>query len=232
MPRSKPKPALRPAHHHFTPPTVSARWLLSAIAIVIPAAAFCAWAVLCLLFWQGGWQLLYHPTSTITRTPGNLGLPFDPVRSAPTDTGAPQLQGWWIPSPTARYIVLFLHGQDGNLSDTLDDLSRLHAANVNILAFDYRGYGQSFFVHPSEARMRQDTESALSYLTATRHIDPHTDRSRWHSPWRQPRPRSRRGPPRASRSRPGKSDQLPHERHLRRSSRPPRPRASAGQRPL
>lgn len=174
MPRSKPKPALRPAHHHFTPPTVSARWLLSAIAIVIPAAAFCAWAVLCLLFWQGGWQLLYHPTSTITRTPGNLGLPFDPVGFAPTDTGAPQLQGWWIPSPTARYIVLFLHGQDGNLSDTLDDLSRLHAANVNILAFDYRGYGQSFFVHPSEARMRQDTESALSYLTATRHIDPHT----------------------------------------------------------
>ena len=165
------------ASHNPNPrshPTVSARWLLAALAIVIPAAAFCAWAVLCLLFWQGSWQLLYHPTSAITRTPTAAGLAFDPVSFDPTDTGAPQLQGWWIASPSARFTVLYLHGSNGNLSDTIDDLAQLHAANVNIFAFDYRGYGQSVFAHPSEARWREDAESALNYLTATRHIDPHT----------------------------------------------------------
>jgi uncharacterized protein len=173
MPRNKPQPAFHNTRS-TPPPTVSVRWLLAAVAIVIPAAAFCAWAVLCLLFWQGSWQLLYHPTSAITRTPATIGLSFNPVGFATSDTGVPQLQGWWIPAPSARYTFLYLHGQDGNLSDTLDDLAHLHSAGVSILAFDYRGYGQSLFVHPSEARMIQDAESALNYLTTTRHIDPHT----------------------------------------------------------
>jgi pimeloyl-ACP methyl ester carboxylesterase len=176
MPRSKSQP--KPASHPPRPaplPTVSGRWLLAAVAIVIPAAAFCAWSVLCLLFWQGSWQLLYHPSSAVTRTPGSIGLAFDPVGFATTDTGAPRLQGWWIPfGPSARYTVLYLHGQNGNIVDTLDDLTRLHSAKVNVLAFDYRGYGQSQFVHPSEARWRQDADWALQYLTGTRHIDPHT----------------------------------------------------------
>ncbi len=173
MPPSKPKPAPGPPRP-APPPTVSSRWLLAAIAITLPAAAFCAWAVLCLLFWQGSWQLLYHPTARVTRTPASVGLPFDSIGFATTDTGAPQLTGWWIPStPSARYTVLYMHAADGNLSDTLNDMSRLHAAGVNVFAFDYRGYGQSRFVHPSESSWRQDAASALQYLRATRHIDAH-----------------------------------------------------------
>jgi pimeloyl-ACP methyl ester carboxylesterase len=136
-------------------------------------AAFCAWGVLCLLFWQGSWQLLYHPASGVSRTPSDAGLSFDAVGFAPTDTGTPLLQGWWIPNAAnSRYTVLYVHGQDGNLGDTVDDLVRLHSAGVSVLAFDYRGYGQSQFVHPNEARWRQDVELALVYLTGTRHVDP------------------------------------------------------------
>ena len=175
MPRSKPRPEVRPARANAVPPTVSARWLLSAIGIVSLFAAICAWGVLCLLFWQGSWQLLYHPASAVARTPANAGLAFDAVGFAPTDTGAPQLQGWWIPAAAnSRYTVLYVHGQDGNLGDTVDDLVRLHSAGVNVLAFDYRGYGQSQFAHPSEVRWREDAESALQYLTGTRHVDPHS----------------------------------------------------------
>jgi pimeloyl-ACP methyl ester carboxylesterase len=174
MASRKPQPKLVSHHEHHAPhPTVSARWLLTALAIVIPAAASCAWAVLCLLFWQGSWQLLYHPASSVNRTPAAASLAFDPIGFDPTDTGAPQLQGWWIASPSARFTVLYLHGAIGNLSDTIDDLTQLHAAGVNVFAFDYRGYGQSVFAHPGEARWRQDAESALNYLTATRHIDAH-----------------------------------------------------------
>jgi pimeloyl-ACP methyl ester carboxylesterase len=174
MPSSRPKPVSRPARTNIAPPTVSARWLLSAIGIVAVFAAFCAWGVLCLLFWQGSWQLLYHPTSAVVRTPASAGVAFDSVGFAPTDTGAPQLEGWWIPgAANSRYTVLYLHGQDGNLGDTVDDLVRLHSAGVSVLAFDYRGYGQSLFGRPSEARWRQDADWALQYLTGTRHVDPH-----------------------------------------------------------
>jgi uncharacterized protein len=166
------KPQPRPAH--APPQMVSGRWLLSAGAIAVAGAGFCAWAVLCLLFWQGSWQLLYRPASAVTRTPADLKLGFDAVGFAATETGAPQLQGWWISAGGAHYTILFLHGQDGNLSNTLDNLESLHAAQANVFAFDYRGYGQSLFAHPSEARWREDAESALQYLTGTRHIDAHT----------------------------------------------------------
>jgi pimeloyl-ACP methyl ester carboxylesterase len=127
-----------------------------------------------MLFWQGSWQLLYHPTSAVTRTPARVGLAFDPVAFATTEAGEPRLKGWWIPAAAdaryGRYTVLYLHGQTGNLGDSVDDLAALHAVGINILAFDYRGFGQSQFVHPSEARWREDTEWALQYLTATRHV--------------------------------------------------------------
>ncbi len=173
VPRSsKPSPAATQL------PIISPRWLITAIGLTFAAAALCAWASLCLLFWQGSWQLLYHPKSTVIRTPASIGLQYDPVGFAATEIGQLRLQGWWIPAaPGARfshYTVLYLHGQDGNLGDTVDALARLHSLGVNVFAFDYRGYGQSQFAHPKEARLRQDTNWALDYLTATRRIDPHT----------------------------------------------------------
>ncbi len=157
---------------------ISGRWLLSALAWTLLAAVVCAWGVLCLLFWQGSWQLLYHPLAVVARTPASVGMAYDAVGFASTEAGTPRLAGWWIPAAngaaSARFTVLFLHGQEGNLGNTVDALSRLHRAGVNVLAFDYRGYGQSQFVRPSEAHWREDAEWALQYLTETRHIDPGT----------------------------------------------------------
>jgi len=188
MPREKAKPAARQPSPGFAqrrgslrslstpPPAVSGRWLLAAVSITLVAAAACAWCTLCLLFWQGSWQLLYHPAMTVARTPASIGLAFDPVGFASTEAGEPRLKGWWIPasqgSRFSRYTVLYLHGQDGNLANALDALAALHAAGVNVLAFDYRGYGQSQFARPSEAHWRQDAEWALNYLTGTRHVAP------------------------------------------------------------
>jgi hypothetical protein len=156
------------------PPTVSGRWLLTAVSVALVGAAACAWLTLCLLFWQGSWQLLYHPTATVARTPASVGLAFDQIGFAATEAGEPRLKGWWIPAADgarySRYTVLYLHGQTGNLGDAVDVLAALHAVGVNILAFDYRGYGQSQFAHPSERRWREDTDWAIQYLTATRHV--------------------------------------------------------------
>jgi len=156
------------------PPRVSGRWLALAATGTVAAAALCAWGALCLLFWQGSWQLLYHPTAAIPRTPASEGLAFEPVAFAVTEEGTPRLKGWWIPAEHgakfSRLTVLLLHGENGNLGDTTGALARLHAVGVNVFAFDYCGYGQSQFARPSEAHWREDAEWALDYLTATRHI--------------------------------------------------------------
>ena len=151
-------------------PNVSARWLLGAIAVTLLGIAFCAWLALCLLYWQGSWQLLYHPQAAITRTPASAGLAYEPIRFAVTETGIPQLTGWWIPAESSRLTVLYLHGSDGNLSDCVDSLAALHRAGLTVFAIDYRGYGQSQPGHPSEKQLRQDAEWALTWLTQIRQI--------------------------------------------------------------
>jgi len=186
MPRKKnpprltqPPTPLEQAFSHLRHPahptqTVSVRWLLSAAAVSVLVAALCAWAVLCFLFWQGSWQLLYHPDSGITRTPASANLAFEPIEFAPNDSGVSQLAGWWIPAssgaPYTRFTVLYLHSQDGNLSATIDDLAFLHSVGLNVFAVDYRGYGQSQFARPNETRWIEDAGFALTYLTETRHI--------------------------------------------------------------
>src|ERR1700712_5735941 len=108
-----------------TPPpqlveVVDPRWLLTAAAVTIVAALFCAYLTLCLLFYQGQWQFPLHPTRSVATTPAALGLPFQPVHFGVDATGTPQLSGWLIPSdsPSAS-TVLLLHSGDGNSSDAL-----------------------------------------------------------------------------------------------------------------
>jgi pimeloyl-ACP methyl ester carboxylesterase len=158
----------RPAED--APEVVDPRWLLKALGATILAALVCAYLAVCLLVYQGGWQLLLHPVAKVDATPS---VAFEPVRFDAASTGTPRLTGWWIPaiSPTPTTpTILYLHGADGSLSKTVRELELLHRAPVNVFAFDYRGYGQSAKPHPTEARMAEDAAAALDYLVSTRHI--------------------------------------------------------------
>jgi pimeloyl-ACP methyl ester carboxylesterase len=150
-------------------------WLLKGLGITIVAALVCAWLALCLLYYQGEWQLILHPSHLVDRTPASLNLPFEPIRFDAAETGQPRLTAWYLPAaPSARYAgltVLYLHDGSGSLSATLPALARLHAAGLNVFAFDYRGFGASdLSEHPTAVRMAQDAAAALAYLTDGRHI--------------------------------------------------------------
>lgn len=143
------------------------------MVLSIVAATLCVWGALCLIFWLGNWQLLYHPKSVVAETPAKIGLPFDSVDFATAESGQPQLHGWWIPGgPEGHFTAITLHGADGNIGDTVHDLLPLHEAGLNLLVFDYRGYGASTFRRPSESQWREDAEAAIGYLRGTRHIEP------------------------------------------------------------
>ena len=178
--RSVKKPQRQPPPGWVDPlrqqqPLVSGRWLLRAFLIVLGAALVCAYLTVCLLFYQGQWQIVFQPSRTITATPANAGWHYDDIRFDYTETGAPRLTGWWIPAdPGSRYsgrAILFLHDGRGSLSDYIAELKMLHLLGINVFAFDYRGFGQSVNVHPSEKRVYEDADAAWGYLTQTRHLD-------------------------------------------------------------
>jgi hypothetical protein len=160
------------------PPIVSGRWLLSAFLLTLLAAALCGYATLGLLFYQGQWQLLFHPSRTISDTPLRRGVPFDNFFFNVPGPSPARLNGWWIPAaPGAQYVtdtVLYLHNAQGSLSDTVPALLRLHALGINVFAFDYRGFGLSDGRHPTERLATADSIAAWTYLTDTRHILPRT----------------------------------------------------------
>lgn len=176
MPRPQPSRSKTP-QAPSAPEVVDPRWLVKALAVVLVIGLICSYLTLCLLFYQGQWQLVLHPLRT-TIAPSAIGdTPIQLIHFAPDESAVPQLLGWWIPSstPTSRYsgnTVLFLPDGDGSLASSIPTLTTLHSLGLDIFAFDYRGYGQSAATHPSQASMTHDAESALQYLTASRALPP------------------------------------------------------------
>src|SRR5581483_11661562 len=155
------------------PELVDPRWILKALAIVFATALLLSWGTLCLLWYQGQWQLVLHPSRTVVKSPASAGIKFTELHFAVDATGQPQLDGWYIPADVSSApTALMLHSGDGSDSDALPGALLLHNARLNVLLFDYRGYGKSTGLHPKQASMQQDAESAFTYLTATQHIPP------------------------------------------------------------
>jgi uncharacterized protein len=166
-----PRPTPKQSH---PPEVVSPIWLLKGVALTILAALSCAYLTFCLLFYQGQWQLILHPTRTATSPASIAGVPYQLIHFGPDESAIPQLTGWWIPSdPNSRYThatILFLPGSEGSLADSIPTLASLHNLGINVFAIDYRGYGQSAPTHPTQANMLHDTDTALHYLTISRAI--------------------------------------------------------------
>ncbi len=53
-------------------------------------------------------------------TPADIGLKFESIRFKTKDQIT--LAGWWIPSGNERGVVLFSHGNTGNMADCLESL--------------------------------------------------------------------------------------------------------------
>jgi pimeloyl-ACP methyl ester carboxylesterase len=173
MPRSTPKPNNR-KHQPAQFEAVDPAWLLKALAFAVLAALLCGYLTFCLLFYQGQWQLVLHPTRTTASPQSIAGIPYDLIHFGPDESAVPQLTGWWIPSaPGGRHAnttVLFLPGSDGSLADCIPTLASLHNLGINVFAFDYRGYGQSAPTRPNQQNMAHDAESAWRYLNLSRAI--------------------------------------------------------------
>lgn len=116
-------------------------------------------------------RLAYYPEigREIHSTPREHGMDYEPLVMVTPD--GEKLDAWFVPAPQAQGVVLFLHGNAGNLSHRMDSIAMFHRLGYAVLIFDYRGYGRSSG-KPSEAGLHRDAETAWAYLTGARGIAP------------------------------------------------------------
>lgn len=132
-------------------------------------------------------RLVYQPMRSVTGSPRDVGLAYEELQLRSRDaSGAPVwIQAWFVPAPQVgeakpaplpamgksapsgpppgRGTVLFCHGNAGNLGHRLETLQILHRLGMNVLIFDYQGYGESQG-RPSETGTLADAGTALQWV--------------------------------------------------------------------
>jgi hypothetical protein len=78
--------------------------------------------------------------------------------------GGPKLHGWYCPCDNPRAVLLFAHGNAGNLSHRAAWMTFFQTRlRVTALIFDYRGYGRSEGTPTVEGSL-QDARAARAFL--------------------------------------------------------------------
>ncbi|WP_298436397.1 alpha/beta hydrolase [Geobacter sp.] len=124
--------------------------LLKAIALAYGISAVCA-----ALFAD---RIIFQPPAPSYRTlPGAVGLA--------AGDGVP-LSAVYLPNSSARFTILYSHGNGEDLGNVLPFLQELREHGYAVFSYDYRGYGTSGG-RPTEAGTYADIEAAYAYLRGT-----------------------------------------------------------------
>jgi uncharacterized protein len=110
-------------------------------------------------------RLAFFPTAGEDETPAAFAIPFE-AASLPTRDGE-TLRAWHLPHERPRAVVLYFHGNGGNLSLWLPMLAGLHRQGYAVAAIDYRGYGLSTG-SPSEQGLYRDVDAAVAWASRLR----------------------------------------------------------------
>jgi len=110
---------------------------------------------------------IFFPMKEITTTPAAYNVRYEDVYFKTSDNLL--LNGWFIPADGAKYTLILSHGNAGNISHRMEKALLLRDLRLNILLFDYRGYGRSEGT-PSEPGLYKDVAAAYNYLVTGRKI--------------------------------------------------------------
>ncbi len=112
-------------------------------------------------------RLVYFPYRQIICTPADIRLQYEDITMKTSD--GLNLNAWFVPAKSPTGTVLFCHGNGGNICYSLDVIETLNKLNLNVLIFDYRGYGRSEG-SPTENGTYTDAETAYQWLVNDKNI--------------------------------------------------------------
>jgi hypothetical protein len=113
--------------------------------------------------------LIFHPLPGIDHTPDERGWAYERVEITTAD--GETLVGWYLPGearteePEPSSVVLYCHGNAGNIGGRLPVIEGLLALGQAVLIFDYRQFGESTG-RVTVAGTRLDVEAAWEWLLA------------------------------------------------------------------
>lgn len=120
---------------------------------IVPALSGCAWLEM------HERRLALRPTPTQPQHVAAATPAFRPgdTRELVALPGGEQLALWWLPHADAEApTLLYLHGTFRNLYQNMPKIVALREAGFAIVAVDYRGWGDSTALVPSEATIHAD----------------------------------------------------------------------------
>lgn len=83
-----------------------------------------------------------------------------------------KLHGWYVPHENPTAVILFCHGNAGNVTHRIDAIRALHNhVGASVLVFDYRGYGRSEG-KPDEPGVLADARAARAWLAERAGVAP------------------------------------------------------------
>ena len=131
------------------------------VAAILAVALYCA--AVGLLAWQQR-RFLYVPNPS---RPDLLAVGLPDARDVTVRTGdGLDLLAWWVPpAGEADPVVLYLHGNGGNIGNRVRRLTKLRSFGWGVLLVEYRGYGGNPG-SPTESGLFADASSAYAKLRA------------------------------------------------------------------
>ncbi|MBN1849659.1 MAG: alpha/beta hydrolase [Deltaproteobacteria bacterium] len=125
---------------------------------------------LCYIFYPRIENLfIFYPQGPFDFHPQDLHMAYREVHFDTSD--GQRLYGWFFPAGNHDPVILFFHGNAGNISHRLDNIARLVEQDLQVFIFDFRGYGKSTG-RPSEKGLYQDGSAAYEYLVEKEGISP------------------------------------------------------------
>jgi len=116
--------------------------------------------VLCAMLFEDA--MIYYPLAHPAGDWQPKGLEFEDAWFEAAD--GTRLHGWYVPHANPRAVVLFCHGNGGNVTHRVDKLRSLNRqVGASVLVFDYRGYGRSQGC-PEEKGGLADARAARTWL--------------------------------------------------------------------
>ena len=114
-------------------------------------------------------ELIFRPSRDVWWGYPASNLRFE-ERWVAVGANGDRLHAFWAAAedPTAP-ALLYLHGARWNLTGSVNRIERWRRMGFSVLAIDYRGFGRSTDVSPTEVLSYEDAEAAWDYLA---HVAP------------------------------------------------------------
>jgi pimeloyl-ACP methyl ester carboxylesterase len=132
------------------------RAALAALALVIGGCTY--------LTREKQGELIFRPTKEVWWGFNADQYKFD-EQWIPVGRNGDRLHAWWLPADDANApVLLYLHGARWNLTGSVTRIDRWKRLGFAVLAVDYRGFGRSSDIAPTETLAYEDAEAAWDHL--------------------------------------------------------------------